>query len=93
MIHHGSILIHKENKTIKVFRYWNDTEKNRGKVEITWKDDDGEKHTVMKEYQGTAKKPAVIMYVEAVIRFWPKYCPQKHETIVTSGHPAPKKKS
>lgn len=79
-----AILIQKNGKTIKWFKVWSDIKKAR--VLITGKSSTGQKYTVDKEYRGIEGKPAMVMVCEAVIKYWKKYDPQKHELVCSSGH-------
>lgn len=86
MEHQGAILIQKNKETIKWFKYWNNVDTKKGRIEITWKDEDGERHSLVKEYKATQTKITVSMMVEAVIKYWPKFNPQVHDIVTSSGH-------
>ena len=91
---HAILVYNKKGGLIKWFKVWYDSEKSPiAKIEITFKKN-GEKRKLVKEYTGyehiingkTHHKVALICCVEAVIKYWPKYNPQKHEMAISAGH-------
>jgi len=81
----GAILvINRNGETIKFFKTWHFSP-DTARIEITYKCD-GEKKKVIKEYEGWGGTVALIKCVEAVIKYWPKYDPAKHDMVMTAGH-------
>ncbi len=82
----GAILIQRGDRTVKYFKTWHHSTPDKAKVEIKFKDKDGNKKVLVKEYTGTKDTVALCKCVEAVIHYWPKYDPAKYEIIMSSGH-------
>ncbi len=82
----GAILVvNRKGETIKFFKTWH-YNPDRAKIEIKFKDKAGEKKKIVKEYEGCGDTVALLKCVEAVIKYWPKYDPSKHDMVMTSGH-------
>jgi hypothetical protein len=86
MVYENAILVREKGEVVKWFKVWFDEDTSRARVRIVFKDDAGEKQVIEKEYKQTKQKVAVIACTEAVIKYWPKFDPQRHELIHSSGH-------
>lgn len=82
----GAILIIRDGEMTKWFKTWTDSDCKEGKIEITFKDKDGERQTLVKEYVGTEHKILNQAFCEAIVKYWPKYDPQKHHMVHSAGH-------
>lgn len=86
----GAILVqNRKGETIKWFKTWRADRKDKDdivKIEIRFKDKDGEKKTIVKEYEGWGGTIALCKCVEAVAKYWPKYDPSKHNMVISAGH-------
>lgn len=83
MIYEQAVLIMKGEKIVKVCKVWTDSDVAKIKIVIK---KNGEKKTLERKFKGHKEKPVIIMCCEEVIRCWPKYDPQIHEAVVSSGH-------
>jgi len=83
----GAILIRNvKGETIKWFKTWRkDSKGDKAKVEITYKKN-GEKKKLVKVYEGDKVTVALNKCTDAVIKYWPKYDPDTHHIIMSSGH-------
>lgn len=82
----SAILVTKNGRTIKLFKCWLYDGTSHGKIEIPFKDKNGDKIKVIKEYKATKDKVCMVMFIEAVIKYWPKYDPEKHDMFTSYGH-------
>lgn len=82
----GAILVYRDGEMTKWFKTWSDQKTNEGKIEITFKDKDGEKQTLVKAYKGTRDKILMCMFCEAIAKYWPKFDVQAHHFIISAGH-------
>lgn len=82
----GAILVvNRKGETIKFFKTWH-WSPDQARIEIKYKNKDGEKKKIVKEYIGWGSSVALVKCVEAVIKYWPKYDPEKHDMVMTAGH-------
>lgn len=81
-----AILVQKDGKTVKWFKVWTKSNPDKARVLITGKDNTGKKYSVEKKFVGVQSKVAMIMACEAVVKYWTKFDPQKHDMACSSGH-------
>ena len=82
----GAILvINRKDECVKWFKTWGGTN-GKAKVEICFKDKNGEKKKLVKEYDGWGDTVPLIKCCEAVIRYWPRYDPNKYTLALSGGH-------
>ena len=93
MEYKNAILVKRAGETVKFFRYWGDDKKGTCRVLIKFKDKKGAKQELTFKFKGTSNKSASIMCMEAVIKYWPRFNPQEHDLIFSSGHKHAIKKS
>jgi len=85
----GAILVRNiKGQTIKWFKTWHKGNKDMAKVEITYKKN-GEKKKLVKVYEGDKHTVALCKCTEAVVKYWPKYDPDTHHIVMSSGHSHP----
>ena len=82
----GAILVYRGTEMTKWFKTWSDAKANTGRIEIKFKDKDGEKQTLVKEYVGNKDKILIAMFCDAIVKYWPKFDPQAHHFIISAGH-------
>ena len=79
------VVINRKGESIKQFKTWH-FQSDTARVEIKFRNKAGEKKKIVKEYEGWGGTVALLKCVEAVIKYWPKYDPSKHDMYMTSGH-------
>lgn len=82
----GAILVmNRKDECVKWFKTWT-VGHNKARVEIGFKTKDGEKKKLLKKYEGWGGTVSLIKCLEAVMRYWPKFDPSKHNLVMSSGH-------
>lgn len=79
----SKILIVKEDDLIvKVFKVWRNEKKNWVLIEFKFKNKQGEKIFLSKEYKTFKVKPWIAFCTQAIVKYWPGFNVQKHHIRV-----------